>query len=174
MYDMNECVERVLFSADTIQDIVSRLGRQISEDYKGKKLLLVSVLKGSVVFMADLMRSITIPCEIDFMVVSSYGAGTRSSGNVKIVKDLSIDVKDYDLLLVEDILDSGVTLSTLKKMREGRCPASIKICTFLINPNAERLISRLIIPARQFPTSLLSATDWIMMKNSAICLMSAC
>ena len=92
MYDMNECVERVLFSADTIQDIVSRLGRQISEDYKGKKLLLVSVLKGSVVFMADLMRSITIPCEIDFMVVSSYGAGTRSSGNVKIVKDLSIDV----------------------------------------------------------------------------------
>ena len=138
MYDMNECVERVLFSADTIQDIVSRLGRQISEDYKGKKLLLVSVLKGSVVFMADLMRSITIPCEIDFMVVSSYGAGTRSSGNVKIVKDLSIDVKDYDLLLVEDILDSGVTLSTLKKMLEGRCPASIKICTFFDKPERRK------------------------------------
>lgn len=138
MYDMNDCVERVLFSAETIKDIVSRLGRQISEDYKGKKLLLVSVLKGSVVFMADLMRSITVPCEIDFMVVSSYGAGTRSSGNVKIVKDLSIDVNDYDLLIVEDILDSGVTLSTLKKMLEGRGPASIKICTFFDKPERRK------------------------------------
>lgn len=136
--NMNECIETVLFDESAIKDIVSRLGRQISEDYKGKRLLLVSVLKGSVVFMADLMRSITIPCEIDFMVVSSYGAGTRTSGNVKIVKDLNIDIKDYDLLIVEDILDSGVTLSTLKNMLEGRKPASVKICTFFDKPERRK------------------------------------
>ena len=114
------------------------MGEQISKDYNGKKLLLVSVLKGSVVFMADLMRNITIPCEIDFMVVSSYGAGTKTSGNIKIIKDLNIDIADYDLLIVEDILDSGVTLSTLKKMLEGRKPASIKICTFLDKPERRK------------------------------------
>lgn len=136
--NMNDCIETVLFDESAIKDIVSRLGKQISEDYKGKRLLLVSVLKGSVVFMADLMRSITIPCEIDFMVVSSYGAGTRTSGNVKIVKDLNIDIKDYDLLIVEDILDSGVTLSTLKNMLEGRKPASVKICTFFDKPERRK------------------------------------
>lgn len=131
---LNECIDSVLFDERQIKEIVERLGAQISKDYEGKKLLLVSVLKGSVVFMADLMRSITIPCEIDFMVVSSYGGGTRTSGNVKIIKDLGIDVKDYDLLIVEDILDSGVTLSTLKNMLEARNPASIKICTFFDKP----------------------------------------
>ena len=134
MGGMNDNIEKVLFSEQKIKSIVEGLGKQISKDYEGKKLLLVSVLKGSVVFMADLMRSITIPCEIDFMVVSSYGTGTKTSGNVKIVKDLSIDVKDYDLLIVEDILDSGVTLSKLKKMLEARNPASVKICTFLDKP----------------------------------------
>ena len=88
---MIEDIERVLLSEEQIRDIVSRLGRQISEDYKGRKLLMVSVLKGSVVFMADLMRAITIPCEIDFMSVSSYGSGTESSGEVKIIKDLKAD-----------------------------------------------------------------------------------
>ena len=102
MGSMKDSIEKVLFDEESIEKIVKRLGEQISRDYEGKKLLLVSVLKGSVVFMADLMRSITVPCEIDFMVVSSYGAGTRSSGNVKIVKDLGIDVKDYDLLIVEE------------------------------------------------------------------------
>ena len=134
MGSMNDSIEKVLFDEESIEKIVKRLGEQISRDYGGKKLLLVSVLKGSVVFMADLMRSITVPCEIDFMVVSSYGAGTRSSGNVKIVKDLGIDVKDYDLLIVEDILDSGVTLSTLKSMLEARHPASVRICTFFDKP----------------------------------------
>ena len=138
MSNMNDCIERVLFSEEKIAETVKTLGEQISKDYNGKKLLLVSVLKGSVVFMADLMRNITVPCEIDFMVVSSYGAGTKTSGNVKIVKDLNIDIADYDLLIVEDILDSGVTLSTLKKMLEARKPASVKICTFLDKPERRK------------------------------------
>jgi hypoxanthine phosphoribosyltransferase len=131
---MDKDIDKILLSEQDIEKLVKRIGERISSDYKDKKLLLVSVLKGSVVFMADLMRSITIPCEIDFMVVSSYGNGTKTSGNIKIIKDLNIDIKDYDLLIVEDILDSGVTLSTLKKMLESRNPASVKICTFLDKP----------------------------------------
>ncbi len=131
---MIEDIERVLLSEEQINGIVSRLGRQISEDYKDKKLLMVSVLKGSVVFMADLMRAITIPCEIDFMSVSSYGAGTESSGEVRIIKDLDRPIEGYDLLLVEDILDSGKTLHYISEMLRARKPASIKICTFLDKP----------------------------------------
>lgn len=131
---MEKDIERVLFSEQDIEKLVKELGEKISADYCGKKLLLVCVLKGSVVFMADLMRKISIPCEIDFMVVSSYGSGTKTSGNIQIIKDLNIDVKDYDLLIVEDVLDSGVTLSTLKKMLEGRNPASVKICTIFDKP----------------------------------------
>ena len=138
IHNMSDCVEKMLLSEADINEIVKRLGKQISEDYKGKNLLLVSVLKGSVVFMADLMRSIEIPCEIDFMVVSSYASGTSTSGNVKIIKDLNIDVKDYDLLIVEDILDSGVTLSSLKELLEARKPASVKICTFLDKPERRK------------------------------------
>lgn len=134
MTEMDLCIEKVLFDENKISELVKKVGKQISEDYKGKKLLLVSVLKGSVVFMADLMRAIEIPCEIDFMVVSSYGSGTRTSGKVRIIKDLGIDIKGYDVILVEDILDSGVTLSTLKQMLESREPASIKICTFFDKP----------------------------------------
>ena len=134
MADMNSCIEKVLIDENKISELVKKVGKQISEDYKDKKLVLVSVLKGSVVFMADLMRAISIPCEIDFMVVSSYGSGTRTSGKVQIVKDLGIDIKGYDVILVEDILDSGVTLSTLKQMLEIRNPASVKICTFLDKP----------------------------------------
>ena len=131
---MIEDIERVLLSEEQIRDIVSRLGRQISEDYKGRKLLMVSVLKGSVVFMADLMRAITIPCGIDFMSVSSYGSGTESSGEVKIIKDLDRPIEGYDLLIVEDILDSGKTLHYISEMLRARRPASIKICTFLDKP----------------------------------------
>ena len=131
---MIEDIERVLLSEEQIHEIVSRLGRQISEDYKDKKLLMVSVRKGSVVFMADLMRAITIPCEIDFMAVSSYGSGTESSGEVKIIKDLDRPIEGYDLLLVEDILDSGKTLHYISEMLRARRPASIKICTFLDKP----------------------------------------
>lgn len=135
---MREDIERVLLDEGQIQNIVSNLGQRISADYAGKNLLMVSVLKGSVVFMADLMRAIDIPCRIDFMAVSSYGSGVRTSGVVKIVKDLDINLAGYDLLIVEDILDSGVTLSYLKKMLMDRNPASVKICTFLDKPERRR------------------------------------
>ena len=127
-------VEKTLLSCEQLNQIVTDLGARISKDYEGKNLLMVSILKGSVVFMADLMRAVTIPCSIDFMSVSSYGSGTRTSGTVKIVKDLDIDLGGYDLLLVEDILDSGLTLSYVRDMLMTRIPASIRICTLLDKP----------------------------------------
>ena len=128
-------IEKVYYSCEELHDIVKRLGRQISEDYKDKNLLMVSILKGSVIFMADLMREITIPCEIDFMCVSSYGNETdNSSGIVKIIKDLDINIEGYDLLIVEDILDSGRTLNNVISLLKHRNPASIRICTLLDKP----------------------------------------
>lgn len=132
---MKEDIKEVLLSKEELEKIVSNLGKRISEDYKDKNLMLVSVLKGSVVFMADLMRSITVPCEIDFMAVSSYGKGTKTSGNVKIIKDLDASVEDMDLLIVEDILDSGRTLSYLSELLKQRNAKSIKICTLLDKPD---------------------------------------
>ncbi len=132
--DMLSDIERVLVSQDELKRIVEGLGKQISEDYKDKKLLMVSVLRGSVIFMADLMRAVTIPCNIDFMAVSSYGNGTTSSGVVKIIKDLDEDIEGKDLLIVEDILDSGKTLNYIKGMLEARKPNSIKICTLFDKP----------------------------------------
>ena len=131
---MHSDIEKVLFSEQQIEEIVSRLGAEISRDYQGKNLLLVGILKGSVVFMADLMRKLTVPCNIEFMALASYGSGTRSSGVVRVIKDLSIDIKDYDVLVIEDILDSGNTLSQLKTMLELRQPKSFKICTFFDKP----------------------------------------
>ena len=111
---------------------VTALGEQITRDYEGKDLLMVSILKGSVVFMADLMRAVKMPCAIDFMVVSSYGgANTSSTGLVKIIKDLDADLTGKDLLIVEDILDSGITLKYLIKNLSSRQPASIEVATFL-------------------------------------------
>ncbi len=124
----------VLFSQEDLREIVNRLGNQISQDYKGKNLLLVSILKGSIVFMSDLMRSINIPCRIDFMAVSSYGSGINSSGTVKIIKDLDLNLEGYDLLIVEDILDSGRTLSSLMDILSLRKPKSIEICTLFDKP----------------------------------------
>ena len=132
---MNEDIEKIYFSAEEISEIVKGLGAKISEDYKDKNLLLVSILKGSVIFMADLMRAITIPCRIDFMSVSSYGSGTKTTGVVKITKDLDINLEGYDLLIVEDILDSGKTLCYLKQLLQTRNPASVKICTLLDKPD---------------------------------------
>ncbi len=131
-------IEKVLYSEEELKAICKRLGEQISEDYKDKNLLLVSVLKGSIVFMGDLMRNITVPCRIDFMAVSSYGSGTQSSGRVKIKKDLDIDISGYDLLVVEDILDSGVTLNSLRQLLKLRNPKSIKICTLLDKPERRK------------------------------------
>lgn len=131
-------IEKVLLTEEQIHEICVKLGKQISEDYRDKKLLMVSVLKGSLMFMADLMREITIPCRIDFLAVSSYGSGTKTSGNVKIIKDLDLDLTGYDILIVEDILDSGVTLSYLKNMLLTRGPKSFKICTFLDKPSRRK------------------------------------
>jgi len=137
-YSMKDDIKKVLLSERKLQATIARLGRQISADYEGKNLLLVSVLKGSVVTMADLMRAITIPCSIDFMVVSSYGSGTSTSGNVKIIKDLDIPLGDYDVLIVEDILDSGITLSSLIELLGTRNPRSIRICTLLDKPSGRK------------------------------------
>lgn len=136
---MEKDIEKVLISEEEIKKIVSDLGARISEDYKDKNLLMVSVLKGSVVFMADLMRAVTIPCRIDFMSVSSYGSGAKTSGVVKIIKDLDLNLEGYDLLVVEDILDSGKTLDYLLKVLKQRNPASIKICTFLDKPERRQV-----------------------------------
>ena len=139
MHDMNNDIAKVLISEEQLQAKVAELGAQISRDYAGKDLLLVSILKGSVVFMADLMRAVTIPCSIDFLSVSSYGNGTASSGEVRILKDLDCSLEGKDLLIVEDILDSGMTLSFLLKTLSARNPASIRLCTFLDKPERRRV-----------------------------------
>lgn len=132
--EMMEDIQEMLFTERQIAVMVERVGQEISRDYKGKNLLLVSVLKGSVVFMADLMRSITIPAKIDFMATSSYGSGTKTSGVVKIIKDLDIPLSGYDIVLVEDILDSGKTLSYLIELLKDRGPKSLQICTLFDKP----------------------------------------
>lgn len=132
--EMLQDIEEVLFTERQIAVIVERIGKEISRDYKDKNLLLVSVLKGSVVFMADLMRSIDIPARIDFMATSSYGSGVKTSGVVKIIKDLDIELEGYDIVIVEDILDSGKTLNYLLELIQSRGPRSIKICTLFDKP----------------------------------------
>lgn len=134
---LEQDVEKVLISEQEIKDICKRLGEQITRDYKGKKLLVVSVLKGAIVFMADLLREIKCDCEIDFIAVSSY-SGTKTTGVVKFKKDLDIDPDGMDILIVEDILDSGVTLSYLRGVLMGRNANSIKICTLLDKPANRR------------------------------------
>lgn len=130
-------IKEIWYTKEQLQEMINRLGAEISRDYKDKNLLLVSILKGSVITMADLMRAITIPCAIDFMVVSSY-FGNSSTGRVKIIKDLDIDVSNFDLLIVEDILDSGLTLSSLSKLLKTRNPRSVKICTLLDKPASRK------------------------------------
>lgn len=130
-------IKSILVSEEEIKEICKRLGEQISADYKDKKLLLVSVLKGAVVFMADIMRNITCDCEIDFMAVSSY-EGSKTTGVVKFKKDMDINPDGRDILIIEDILDSGITLSYLKEVLLQRNAASLKICAFLDKPANRR------------------------------------
>ena len=132
---MREDIQSVLYSPETLAEKVRQMGQRISQDYAGKNPLLVSVLKGSVVFMSDLMRAIEIPCQIDFMMVSSYGAGVKTSGVVKIMKDLDVPLEGRDLIIVEDILDSGKTLYYLKGMLGERHPNSIRIAALLDKPD---------------------------------------
>lgn len=128
-------IARVLIDSDAIQQRVRELGEAINQTYGGQDLVMVSVLKGSVVFMADLMRAIAIPHEVDFMATSSYGSGTSSSGAVRILKDLNCNIEGRNVLLVEDIVDSGNTLSYLVRMLEERHPATLRIMTLLDKPD---------------------------------------
>ena len=130
---------KVLLSEEQLKEKCAEMGAQITKDYAGKNLLLVTVLKGAVVYMADLMRCIDLPCAIDFMVVSSYGSGTKTTGVVKIVKDLDQDLSGKDILIVEDILDSGMTISYLKGLLQSRNPASIRIATLLDKPSRRKV-----------------------------------
>lgn len=133
--NMRDDIQTVLVTEEQLKAKVAELGAQISRDYAGKDLLLVSILKGAVVFMADLMRAVTIHCSIDFMVVSSYGGtNTQTTGLVKIVKDLDADLTGRDVLIVEDVLDTGVTLSHLVPMLKMRNPNSVRICAILDKP----------------------------------------
>ncbi|MDQ5983229.1 MAG: hypoxanthine phosphoribosyltransferase [Eubacteriales bacterium SKADARSKE-1] len=132
-------IERVLLSEEKIRERVFELGQELSQDYKGKNLMLISILKGSIVFMSDLMRAITTKCQIDFMAVSSYGSSTKTSGEVKIVKDLDVSLEGFDIVIVEDILDSGMTLNYVMNLLKNRNPASINICTLLDKPSRRKV-----------------------------------
>ena len=131
---MNDDIKKVLIDENELKAIVKRLGAEITADYEDKNVLLIGILKGSVIFMADLMREIDVPCNIDFMAVSSYGNGTESSGRVKINKDLDNDIQGKDIIIIEDILDSGKTLYYIRDILTARNPASIKICTLFDKP----------------------------------------
>jgi hypoxanthine phosphoribosyltransferase len=131
---LDEGVGEILIGGKELQARIAELGIEISRDYAGRDLLLVGVLKGAVFFMADLMRELTVPCEIDFMAISSYGAGTDSSGVVRILKDLDINISGRDVLVVEDIIDSGLTLSYLMRSLKARKPATVEICALLTKP----------------------------------------
>ena len=127
-------IERVLFTEEALKARVAELAAQIDQDYAGREPMFISVLRGSFIFMADLCRAIRLPCTLDFMAVSSYGKGTSSSGQVQITKDLSEDISGRHVIVVEDILDSGNTLSYLLKILAHRHPASIRLCTLLDKP----------------------------------------
>jgi hypoxanthine phosphoribosyltransferase len=132
--ELTAAVEEVLIDEEALQGRIADLGAEITEDYRGRDLLLVGVLKGAVFFMADLMRAIDLQCEVDFMAISSYGAGIDSSGVVRILKDLDTSVEGRNVLVVEDIIDSGLTLSYLLRNLEAREPASLEVCALMTKP----------------------------------------
>ena len=132
---MREDIKEILFTQEDLKAITKELGEKVTRDYKDKKLYLVTILKGAVVFLTDFMRNVDLPCEVDFMVVSSYGSGVTSSGNVKIIKDLDVPLGDKDILIVEDILDSGNTLKFVVDMIKKRHPKSVEVCALLDKPS---------------------------------------
>ena len=136
---MENAIKEILLTQAQIDEKITQMGEQITKDYAGKRLLMISVLKGSCVFMSDLMRKINIPLSIDFIYVSSYGSGTQTSGNVKIIKDLDINIEGRDVLIVEDILDSGVTLSSMMELMQTRGAASIKLAALLNKPERRKV-----------------------------------
>lgn len=136
---MNKDIDHVLVSEQQLEEKIAELGAQITRDYQGKDLLLVSILKGACVFLSDLMRAVDLPVAIDFMCVSSYGTGTVTQGRAKIMKDLDVDIAGKDVLIVEDILDSGVTLSHVMEMLRSRKPASLRLCSLLEKPERHKV-----------------------------------
>lgn len=136
---MKNDIERVLLSEEEISEKIRGLGSKISEDYKNKELILVGVLKGSVPFMAELMKRISIPCKMDFMAVSSYGNSTESSGVVRIIKDLDFEIENKDVLIIEDIIDSGITLKYLIKYLKSKNPNSVEIACLLNKPERRQV-----------------------------------
>jgi hypoxanthine phosphoribosyltransferase len=137
--ELRDSIERVLLSEDKIRTRVAELGAEISRDYAGRELLLVGVLKGAVIFIADLARAVTSPLGVDFVAVSSYGSATKTSGVVRILKDLDEDIKDRHVLMVEDILDTGLTVRYLMKLFRNRGPASLEVCTLLSKEGKQRV-----------------------------------
>src|SRR5450759_3716059 len=132
-------VGEILVSEEQLRERVAELGREISSEYEGRDLLLIGVLKGAVFFMADLMREIPLPCEVDFMAISSYGSATDSSGVVRILKDLDINIEERHVLIVEDIIDSGLTLSYLMRNLRSRAPASLEVCALFVKESAQKV-----------------------------------
>jgi hypoxanthine phosphoribosyltransferase len=136
---VSDPIGEILVEPDRLAERVRELGAEISRDYAGRDLLLVGVLKGAVFFLADLMRSLEVPCEVDFMAVASYGSSTDSSGVVRILKDLDASIEDRDVLIVEDIVDSGLTLSYLLRTMRARNPASLEVCALLTKPERRKV-----------------------------------
>lgn len=136
---MKNDLERILITQEEIQEKVKQLGAQISKDYKGKNPVLICILKGGIIFLSDLLKNITTHVQIDFMALSSYGDSTKSSGVVKIKKDIDVDLLDRDVIIIEDIVDSGLTLKYIDEYFLQHKPASIKICALLDKPEAHKI-----------------------------------
>ncbi len=132
---MHKDVERIVYSQQQLSEVCDRLALEINNDYKGRKVVVIGILKGCVLFFSDLFRRLEIDCTMDFMAASSYGSGTKSSGNVKITKDITEEISGKDVILVEDILDTGNTLSYIKEYLESSSPASVRICTLFDKPS---------------------------------------
>jgi len=137
--ELERGVDEILIDEARLQARIVELGEELSTDYAGRDILLIGILKGAVFFMADLMRRLRVPCEIDFMAISSYGAGTDSSGVVRILKDLDINIEDRHVLVVEDIIDSGLTLSYLMRNLEARRPRTLEVCALLTKPGRREI-----------------------------------
>ena len=152
---LDAAIGEILIDEETLAARVAELGAEVSADYEGRDLLLIGVLKGAVFFMADLMRHLTVACEVDFMAISSYGDATDSSGIVRILKDLDISIEGRDVLVVEDIIDSGLTLSYLIRTLESREPASLEVCALLTKPSRREIDVRVRYVGFEIPNKFV-------------------
>lgn len=148
-------VSDIMISNEEIQGMCKRLGEQITRDYEGREILLIAVLRGAFVFMADLIRHIDVPCRVDFMKVSSYGDGTVTTGEVKIIQDLDENIAGRDVIIVEDIIDSGITLYKLRQVLQTRNPRSLAICTAFDKPDRRRVDIRVDYCGKQIPDEFI-------------------